>query len=150
VIDLASIEALPLAVAIRRSVWAYPILETVHIASFAVVFGALMLLELRVFGIARQIPLAPLARLTVPTVLVGFACAAVAGSLMLVSDATQVIPNPAFQIKMCLVLLAGLNAWWFHRRDSLERHDRTARLQAGASLFLWLGVITAGRMIAYV
>lgn len=148
-LDLSALEALPLAVEIRRSVWAYPILEVIHIASFAVVFGGLMLLELRVFGLGHPIALAPLARLAVPTVLVGFVLAAVAGALMLVSNATQLIPNLAFQIKMGLIAVAGLNAWWFHHRDSLARHDLTARLQAGASLLLWLGVICAGRLIAY-
>lgn len=149
-LELAALEALPLAVEIRRSVWAYPILEVIHIASFAVVFGGLMLLELRVFGLGRLIALAPLARLVVPTVLVGFVLAAVAGALMLLSNATQLVPNFAFQIKMGLIVIAGLNAWWFHRRDSLARHDLTARLQAAASLLLWLGVICAGRLIAYV
>jgi len=149
-LELAALEALPLAVEIRRSVWAYPILEVIHIASFAVVFGGLMLLELRVFGLGRLIALAPLARLVVPTVLVGFVLAAVAGALMLVSNATQLLPNLAFQVKLGLIAAAGLNAWWFHRRDSLMRHDLTARLQAGVSILLWFAVIAAGRLIAYV
>jgi len=149
-IDLAAIEAWPLALAIRRSVWAYPLLEAIHIAAFSVVFGALMLLELRVFGLRRALPLVPLARLAVPTALVAFAIAAIAGVLMLISGATEIVPNPAFQVKLGLILIAGLNALWFHRRDSLERHDGLAKAQALVSLLLWTGVIFAGRLIAYV
>lgn len=149
-IDLAAIEAWPLALAIRRSIWAYPTLEAIHIAAFSVVFGSLMLLELRVFGLRRALPLVPLARLAIPTALVAFGIAAIAGVLMLISGATEIVPNPAFQVKLGLILIAGLNALWFHRRDSLERHDGVAKAQALLSLLLWAGVIFAGRLIAYV
>ena len=147
---LSAVEAWPLSEAIRRSVWAYPALETVHIAAFATVFGALMLLELRVFGASPSVPLSPLARLAVPVALTAFAVAALAGGLMLISSATEVVPNPAFQVKLVLILMAGANAWWFHKRDSVARHDGLAKVQSLLSLLLWLGVIACGRLIAYV
>jgi hypothetical protein len=147
---LTAIEAWPLSEAIRRSVWAYPILETVHIAAFATVFGALMLLELRVFGAARAVPLSPLARLAVPTALTGFGIAATAGLLMLISSASETVSNAAFQIKLGLILAAGANAWWFHRRGSLALHDGVAKAQSLLSIILWLGVIACGRLIAYI
>ena len=145
-----AIEAWPLSDAIRRSVWTYPALETVHIAAFATVFGALMLLELRVFGAAPALPLPPLARLAVPVALVAFAIAATAGVLMFISNATELVANRAFQIKLGLIAMAGINAWWFHRRGSLIHHDGVAKAQSLLSLVLWLGVITCGRLIAYV
>ena len=147
---VAAIEAWPLSDAIRRSVWAYPALETVHIAAFATVFGALMLLELRVFGAAPAVPLPPLAKLAVPVALTAFAVAAAAGVLMLISSASELVLNRAFQIKLGLIVIAGANAWWFHRRGSLARHDGVAKAQSLLSLLLWLGVITCGRLIAYV
>ena len=146
---LAAIEAWLLSDAIRRSVWAYPALETIHIAAFATVFGALMLLELRVFGAAPAVPLPPLAKLAVPVALTGFAVAAAAGVLMLISNASELVLNRAFQIKLGLIVIAGANALWFHRRGSLERHDGLAKAQSLLSLLLWLGVITCGRLIAY-
>lgn len=149
-IDLAAIEAWPLALQIRRSIWAYPVLEAIHIVSFATMFGSLTLLELRVFGIERLLPLVPFARLAVRTAVVAFACAAIAGVLMLISNASELVPNPAFLVKLGLILIAGCNALWFHRRGSLERHDRVAKAQAMSSLMLWVGVIFAGRLIAYV
>ena len=147
---LAAIEAWSLSEAIRRSVWAYPALETVHIAAFATLFGALMLLELRVFGAAPAVPLHPLAKLAVPVALTAFALAAAAGVLMLMSNASELIFNRAFQIKLGLILVAGANAWWFHRRGSVVRHDGFAKAQSLLSLLLWFGVITCGRLIAYV
>lgn len=146
---LAAIEALPLAAAIRVSIWAYPVLETVHIAAFATVFGSLLSFELRVFGLARTIPLPALMRLAVPVALVAFAIAAASGGLMLISRAEEIVPHPAFQAKVALIALAAVNALWFHRRLSVVRHDIVARLQALLSLVLWFGVITAGRLIAY-
>ena len=147
---LAAIEAWPLSEAIRRSIWAYPALETIHIASFAVVFGSLLVLELRVFGAAPGVPLSPLARLAVPTALTGFAIAAAAGLLMLISSASETVLNRAFQIKVGLIVLAGINAWWFHRRGSLVLHDGAAKAQSLLSIMLWFGVIACGRLIAYI
>ena len=147
---LTAIETWPLSEAIRRSIWAYPALETIHIASFAAVFGSLMVLELRVFGAVPAVPLPPLARLAVPTALTSFAVAATAGVLMLISNATEIVINQAFQIKLTLIAIAAGNAWWFHRRGSLVLHDGVAKVQSLLSIMLWFGVITCGRLIAYV
>ena len=147
---LTAIETWPLSEAIRRSIWAYPALETIHIASFAAVFGSLMVLELRVFGAAPAVPLSPLARLAVPIALTSFAVAAIAGVLMLISSASEIVINRAFQIKLALIAIAGANAWWFHRRGSLVLHDGVAKAQSLLSIMLWFGVITCGRLIAYV
>jgi hypothetical protein len=131
-------------------VWAYPVLETVHIAALAAVVGSLLLLELRVFGMQRVLPLPAFAQLAVRTALVAFAVAAASGSLLFISAATELAVNPAFRLKLVLLLMAGVNALVFHARDSLRRQDRWARWQAGTSLLIWLAVIAAGRLIAYV
>lgn len=146
---LAALEATALAEAIRRSVWAYPLLETVHIASIGALVGSVLLLELRVFGLGREIGVVPLARLVLRTALAGFACAVASGSLLFISAATEVAANPAFQAKLVLILIAGLNAVVFHARGGLRGRDTLARLQAAASLLLWLSVLAAGRLIAY-
>ena len=148
-IDWSLIEAWPLAAVVRRSVWAYPVLESVHIAAFAALVGSLLLLELRVFGVQRALPVPEFARLAVPTALAAFALAAASGSLLFISAATEVAANPAFRLKLVLILMAGVNALVFHARGSLQRHDGIARWQASASLLIWLAVIAAGRMIAY-
>jgi hypothetical protein len=150
VIDWSLIEAWPLAEVVRRSVWAYPVLESVHIAAFAALVGSLLLLELRVFGVQRALPLPAFARLAVRTALAAFALAAASGSLLFISAASELVANAAFRLKLVLILMAGVNALVFHARDSLRRQDQMARWQAGASLLIWLAVIAAGRMIAYI
>lgn len=149
-LDWSAIETWPLAGAIRQSVWAYPLLETLHIAAFATLVGSLLVLELRVFGAQPTLSPMALGRLAVRIAVPAFATAALAGSLLFISDAVQVAANPAFRVKLVLILMALANAVVFHARDSLRRHDRIAQWQAGLSLALWFAVIAAGRMIAYV
>ena len=154
---LLAIEAWPLSEAIRRSVWAYPALETIHIAAFATVFGALMLLELRVFGAAPALPLPRLAQFSVPVALSAFAVAATAGRLMLISSATEIATNRAFQIKLGLIALGLANIVAFEvwvtpkvqLLGPLKPLPDAARPIAIASLVIWFCVAACGRLIAY-
>lgn len=147
---LTTVEAWPLAAAIRTSVWAYPALEAVHVAGLGALFGALLVFDLRVLGAARALSVDALARLAVPVALAGFTLAAATGLAMLAARATEIATHPAFLLKLGLILMAGVNALWFHRRAATVRPDALARAQVLASFLLWLGVIFAGRWIAYV
>jgi hypothetical protein len=128
---------------------AYPALEVLHIVGIALLLGNLVLLELRVWGVAAELPIRPLARLAVRLSLGGFGLIALSGLLMFASQPNELINNRTFLIKMGLIQLAGLNAVWFHGRDSLGRADTVARVQTLASTGLWLAVIICGRWIAY-
>jgi hypothetical protein len=128
---------------------AYPALEVVHITGIALLVGNLVLVELRVWGLGRTLPLPALARLGLTVSLIGFGLAAASGLLMFASQAAELMANRAFVIKMGLLTLAGANAGLFHARDGLTRLDAVARLQTALSLGLWLGVIICGRWIAY-
>jgi len=130
--------------------WAYPALEVLHLAGVALLLGNLVLLELRVLGLARTLPLPALARAALPLALAGFGLAAGAGLLMFASQPLELLANRVFTLKMLLVAAAGCNAAWFHGRGSLQRLDGLARAQALLSLGLWLAVLTCGRFIAYV
>jgi hypothetical protein len=129
--------------------WAYPALEVVHILGVALLVGNLVLLELRVWGAAGELPIAPLARLSLTLALAGFGLVAASGLLMFGSQPLDLIANRAFVIKMALVLTAGLNAALFHARGGLQRLDALARAQTLLSLGLWLTVMICGRWIAY-
>jgi hypothetical protein len=129
--------------------WAYPALEAVHIAGIALLVGNLVLLELRVWGAAPELPLRPLARLALALALAGFGVVALTGLAMFSAQPGDLLANRAFVVKMGLVALAGLNAALFHARDGLARLDGVARAQTALSLGLWLGVIICGRWIAY-
>ena len=129
--------------------FAYPALEVLHITGIALLLGSLVLLDLRVWGLARELPLRPLARLSVSVTLGGFGLILYSGLLMFAAQPAELLANRAFLVKLLLVMLAGLNAAWFHGRGSLARCDRLARAQTVLSTGLWLGAIASGRWIAY-
>ncbi len=134
---------------LASNAYAYPLLEAVHIAGIALLLGNLLLLELRVWGAARELPLPALARWTITLALAGFALIATSGLLMFASQPQEMLANRAFAIKLGLVLLAGCNAAWFHARGGIARPDAVARVQTALSSGLWIGAIIAGRWIGY-
>jgi hypothetical protein len=129
--------------------WAYPALEVLHIVGIALLVGNLVLLELRVWGLAPELPLRPLARLSLSLAACGFSLLAFSGFFMFATQPGELLANRAFTIKLGLIMAAGLNAGWFHARGGIERPDRIARAQTALSLGLWLAVIICGRWIAY-
>jgi hypothetical protein len=147
---LDALQQLPLAAAIRESTWAFPVLEIIHIAAFAAMIGSVLTVELRVFGLRRSLPLAELGRLGAAIGVTAFAVIAASGSLLFLADAAGYVANPGFAVKLGLIALAAINMVVFHLRGSLAHPDAVAKGQAALSLLLWLGVISAGRMIAYV
>lgn len=94
-------------------------------------------------------PVPALARLSLGLALSGFALAAGSGLLMFGTQASELLGNRAFLVKMLLLVLAGLNAAWFHTRRSLERLDAVAKVSMGVSTLIWLLVVACGRWIAY-
>jgi hypothetical protein len=128
---------------------AYPALEVLHITGIGLLLGSLVLLDLRVWGLAAELPLRPLARLSLSVTLAGFGLLLCSGLLMFAAQPAELLANRAFLVKLALVQLAGLNALWFHGRRSLSRCDGLARAQTVLSTGLWLGAIICGRWIAY-
>lgn len=134
---------------IAAHAWLYPALEAAHIAGIALLLGSLVVLELRVWGLAPVLPVEPLARLALPVTACGFVLVAASGLLMFASQPAELLANRVFALKMGLVMLAGLNAALFHSRGGLQRLDTFARAQTAASVGLWLVVIICGRWLAY-
>jgi hypothetical protein len=129
--------------------WAYPALEAVHLVGIGLLLGSLVLLELRVWGRAAELPVAALARLAIAVGLTGFAFAAASGLLMFASQPQELLANRSFVVKVVLLAAAGANAALFHARDGLARLDAVARAQTLLSVGLWIAVIICGRWIAY-
>lgn len=79
------------------------------------------------------------------------------GALIFTAHATEFWSNPAFAVKMTLIALAGLNALWFHLGayrdasswDNYRGAPAKAKVATALSLVLWLGVISCGRLLAY-
>jgi uncharacterized membrane protein YidH (DUF202 family) len=144
--DFAAFTGIPW---IARHPVAYPALEMVHIAGIALLLGSLVLLELRLWGVAAELPVVPLARLALAVTASGFALAAASGLLMFAANPAELLANRFFLIKMGLLTLAGCNAVLFHTRGGLRRQDTLARAQTVLSVGIWLGAIICGRWMAY-
>jgi hypothetical protein len=145
----------PLGEAMRSSPMLYPAVEILHIFGFVILVGSIIALDLRVLGLGRGIALAPLARLLLPLSRVGFGLAICMGVLLFSADASHVVRNPAFQMKAALIALALANVIVAHlgpwRRLAQWGAEApvAARMTAASSIALWLGVVCAGRLIAY-
>ncbi len=145
--------------AIRDSVWLFPVIETLHIFGIVSLVGATSILDLRLMGLTfRDEPVSKLAERFLPWAWFGFIVQVVTGLLMFSSEAVKMYGNWAFQLKMLLILVAGINAVVFHSLayQSVDKWDRdpiapvSARIAGSASILLWFGIVAAGRWIAYV
>lgn len=136
------------------SAWGWPIAEIVHFTGICLLIGAVGTFDLRMMGLLRGLPLAALHRL-VPFGVAGFALCAASGFLFVVSAPDQYLYNPAWQVKMGLIALAGLNMALFYATTARavraagpeDAPPFAAHAFAVASLACWLGVIAAGRVI---
>jgi hypothetical protein len=144
--------------AIRESDNAFSVIESVHVLSITLLVGTISILDLRMLGIIlRPIPVTRIARSVLPLTWAGFVLMAGSGFLLFWAEAAKNYLNPAFRVKIVLLLLVGLNPLIFHttvyRRvtewESEHRSPWRARVAACISLMLWSGVIIAGRAIAY-
>jgi hypothetical protein len=138
--------------------WTYAIVNLCHILGVASLFGSVLVLDLRLLGVWRRIPLAALAGATVPVATVGFVVAATTGLGLLATKATEYAGNPFFAIKFPAIALGLINVLVLNRsrawqargaRELSRRENRQLALMGGLSLACWLTAITAGRMIAY-
>lgn len=147
---LAALENLPFIAALRDSWLAYPLVNAAHIIGIALLFGAIVPLDLRLAGWRREAAaIDGLSRLLLPVAMFGFALAASAGLLLFATDARAYAASPLFQAKMALIALALGNAWALRKVDWRHRPRARVALAGAASVLLWLGVIVLGRLIGY-
>jgi hypothetical protein len=150
-------EGTELAALVRTVPWVYPAVETAHYVGLAFLVGAILLIDLRLLGFARSLPLSSMIGL-LPWVWVGFVINVISGSIMFIYGATKFGVNPAFWLKMSFMVLAGVNAFVFSRvaaRSSSQWLDSGSvplfvKAVATTSLVLWVCVVTTGRWMAYI
>ena len=141
--------------AMRSSPALYPAVEILHIIGFVILVGSILALDLRLLGLGRAIAIQPMAQLLLPLSRFGFVLAISMGFLLFSADASHVVKNPAFQIKFTLIAAALVNIVIAHAlpwRDAARWGDKAsfgAKATALISILLWLGVVCAGRLIAY-
>jgi len=154
---LGALEEGSIASAMRDSLWLFPLVETVHIIGFSILVGAVAMFDLRILGVSKRISVRLLAKHLLPWSVGALLLIVPTGTLMFAAEATDLIGNRAFVVKMLLLMLAGANASAFHLgsfRDAELWDQNTsapagAKLHAVASMLIWAAVITCGRMIAY-
>jgi hypothetical protein len=142
---------------IRESALLFPSIETVHVFALVLVVGSIMTVDLRLLGLTnRDRPFTHLAAEMLPWTWSAFTVAAIAGFLMFSSKATTYYANIPFRIKMCCLVLAGLNMFWFHwagtRHLKMWDHGKppaAAKFAGGASLLLWTVIVATGRWIGF-
>lgn len=155
---LVALETSGLGEALRQSLWVYPLVEVLHILGLALLVGGIAAFDLRLMGLHARLPAEALSRLLLPVAVIGFVLAVPTGMLLFISEATALAGNPAFLVKMGLLVAALANIALFHRgvgRRILDwggggRPPPAARVAGAASLLLWVAVLAAGRLIAYV
>jgi hypothetical protein len=152
-----TLESWPMAVRIGESWW-FPFLESIHVLTATFVVGSIVMVDLRLLGLAgRQYPIGRITREVVPWTLGACALSVVVGVALFVSRAGHYAENVAFQVKMVLLVLAGINMAVFHlvtsRRivewDTPHATTASARVAGATSLLLWVGVMLAGRWIGH-
>jgi hypothetical protein len=143
---------------ISDSLWLFPFIETIHVLGIVILVGGTGILDLRLMGFAlKREPVSQLSKKLLPWAWCGFALMFVTGSLLFASEATKLYNNGAFLFKMFLITLAGANALIFQTTvfRSVSTWDEApvapmgARVAGFFSLILWVGVVAAGRWIAY-
>ena len=150
------LEASALGVWMRTSTWAYPAVNLAHLLGLVLLIAPMLLLDLRLLGLRRRFALADVSALLTPWVATGLALLLASGILLFAADAAPLLDNPLLPPKLLLISLGIVNALAFRWRwaDSLAgwhpQPPLLARLQAGASMLLWLAAATLGRLLAYV
>jgi hypothetical protein len=158
---LGNLLTIELMVAFVDRAWVWPAGEILHFVGMALLIGTVGALDVRILGVGKGVPIKALAPL-IPIGVAGFAMNALSGFVFVtgnpIGGASEYLGNFAFQIKMVLILLAGINLLAFHLAGVSRSAEalpadgdapRAAKVIAFASLALWIGVIFFGRMIMY-
>jgi hypothetical protein len=142
---------------LMNSKWGWPIAEATHFLGLCMLMASVGMFDLRVLGIARGVQMSFLHRL-VPIGVIGWAMCVITGFLFVVTFPTQYLHNPAFQTKIALMALAGVNMVVFYLSGASklakaagpdDNAPAWVKVFAAVSLLAWLGVIAGGRWITF-
>jgi len=137
---------------------AFPMIETLHVIALVTVFGSILIMDLRMLGLASTgSPISKVERDTVRLTWIAFILAAITGSLLFISKASSYMINPYFLTKMSIMVLAGINMFYFQfvtwknvdKWDSAADIPLAVKVAGALSLTFWLMVIYFGRAIGF-
>ena len=156
---LKGLETSGLAVGIRNSLYFFPFLEAIHVMALALVFGTILVVDLRLLGVAsRERPFARISSELLRITWGAFAVSVLTGSLMFTTNARVYAHNTAFLVKLALLFLAGVNMAVFHltagASSNVARWDKgpapgIGRITGAVSIVLWVAIIFSGRVIGF-
>lgn len=136
------------------SIFAFWFIISLHAIGMGLLVGASAIIDLRILGVAKDLPLSPLKGLY-RIIWIGFAIQVVSGTLLLIAYPTKALTNPDFYLKLTLVALAVVVMQKLKTKvfEDASLSDSTMMMKGRAlamwSLLLWFGVVTSGRMLAY-
>ncbi len=145
--------------------WVWPLSEVLHFIGLALLVGIVTLFDLRLLGVAKRLPVAPLRKL-LPWAVFGFVLCVSTGLVFVTGLWANVAVHPVeavridlyLQLKLIFIFLAGLNLLVFYQSGLSRAVDRLgpgddapvlAKIIAASSLFLWVGVVYWGRLIPW-
>ncbi len=146
------------SIALHESLYLYPWIESTHVLSICLFFGTLLFVDLRLTDkVFNKLSVSEMNTKVLPLTIFGFLVMSITGLLLFYAIPVRNYQNIFFRIKMLLIAVAGINAFFFHRRMSKEAKiwdkdssiPRSMKNSAITSLVLWSSVIISGRMIAY-
>jgi len=139
--------------------WLFPFLESIHVIAATMVLGSILMVDLRLLGVAaKRYSITTMSSELAPWSWGAFAVATVTGVGMFITRAASHVVNPAFQWKMFLLLLAGINMVVFHYRiyknisnwDTAYKIPVNVRMFGASSLIIWAGVMLSGRWVGHI
>ncbi len=144
--------------ALHESLYMYPWIESTHVLTLMLFAGTLIVVDLRLLGVAfKDVPVSEMTQRMLPWTVAGFVIMVITGVLLFYAIPVRTYQSLWFRIKVVFLVIAGLNAWWMHRKimanqaewDTAPRPPASARRSAALSLTSWAVVIDPGRFIAY-
>ena len=135
-------------------VWTWAASETLHFIGMAMLFGVVLLVNLRILGVMKEVPYSTLHSL-LPLGVLGFLICLGTGALFFVTDAPRYVGMPGFLPKIGLMVIAGVSVVYFTALDhvwTLGRDDdapATAKVVSGLTICVWLGILFFGRTLPY-
>ena len=141
-----------------ESLYVWPLLESTHVLSLGLFVGTAVMNDLRLLGwTMREVPVSEVTGRLLPWTRIGFAVMLTTGLLLFYSSPVRYYHNIFFRFKVLLLIVAGLNAFVFHRGihrrvaewDNDTKLPRAARVAGAVSLIAWALIVVYGRLIAY-
>jgi hypothetical protein len=136
------------------SIWGYPTVLFLHTLGLGILVGFSTLIDLRLLGVASDMPISPMKKFF-PLMVAGFWISALSGTALFFADATTMLLNPFFILKLTLIALAIANIQMIRMKVFRDPQldavpvPVSGKILAGTSMLLWAGVITTGRLTAY-